>query len=143
MPNSTTISTLTPYNEAQSTLVGTLKNILKTLNILDSPGIELFATTNGLGLRLHNPAIRPTVYSLEMKRTRHDGLGAMVLDTIIRENKAHESLKVSYSIQDIDELINTIKRLASQPCTGTVKETSEKFVPMGLLFTTRESLFNH
>jgi hypothetical protein len=139
MSNSTTIGSTTSYQEAHTWLFRLIKELLTVSNILPSTNIEWVKATNGFILRLHNPLVRPTVYHVEVKRSKYDSVASMVIDTIVKENETHSSLKVTYSITTIDELGHHLCTLAKQPCRGTPEETSKRFSPIGLMYRKNET----
>lgn len=104
---------------------------------LQTNKVELGKLFNGLSLRLHNKGIRPTVYSVEIITDPHGKVSRLVIDTIIAENKDHETLKTSFSHGQASHIINLLVRLSKQPCNGDAEDTNANFIPLGLLYSKR------
>ena len=93
------------------------------------PHVSL-TTSGGVLVTLHNSeGKRPTRYELMANST-----GTFTLDTLIRENKEHLSLKVQYGSFSKQEAIDRLEKLTQQPHEGSEEETAKRYRPMGLLY---------
>tara|TARA_R110001583_G_scaffold174017_5_gene328250 strand:+ start:126 stop:542 length:417 start_codon:yes stop_codon:yes gene_type:complete len=137
MSNSTTINVQSTIIEAQSVLLNSIRLRLQDLNVMPSTHVDVFARSCGLAVRLHNLGLRPTVYTVDFSCSKYGTLSGIVIDTIVRENKSHETLKIVFGVGHIDSFINTITRLARQACDGDAVETGESFERIGLLYKKR------
>lgn len=112
------------------------KDILNQVSIKESDSLKIGLTAiGGIFIQLFNQGKRPTTYEISVRSCDYGNISGFTIDTIINEmGEDHETLKVRFSLNQEENVINSINRLATQDSDGTLEETTNQFSPIGLLW---------